>query len=81
MTTAISQQAERSRGVRAIALRAMGPVADLLERQVQRLQVRAVELVQEGAARCDQIGEGHHALTLRRLPITVKVANPHLVAQ
>jgi len=60
LTLAISRQAESSRSVRAIALRAMGPVADLLQRQVQRLQVRAVELVQEGAAdrALDELQEG-----------------------
>jgi tetratricopeptide (TPR) repeat protein len=45
----VSHQAENSRQVRALALREMGPVAQLVERQVHRLQARAVELVQEGA--------------------------------
>lgn len=60
LTTAIARQAENSRSVRAIALRAMGPVADLLERQAGRLQVRAVELVEEGAAdrALDELQEG-----------------------
>jgi len=60
LASAVSRQAETSRGVRAIALRAMGPVADLLERQLQRLQIRAVELVQEGAAdrALDELQEG-----------------------
>jgi tetratricopeptide (TPR) repeat protein len=44
----ISRQAETSRQVRALALREMGPIAELLERQVGRLQVRAVELVEAG---------------------------------
>jgi len=66
LTTAISRQAESSRSVRAIALRAMGPVADLLERQVQRLQVRAVELVEEGAAdrALDELQEGLQLVAL-----------------
>jgi tetratricopeptide (TPR) repeat protein len=60
LTDAISRQAQGSREVRAIALRAMGPIADLLQRQVQRLQIRAVELVQEGAAdrAQDELNEG-----------------------
>lgn len=62
LAEAVSRQAEGSRAVRAIALRAMGPVADLLQRQLQRLQVRAVELVQEGAAdrALDELQEGLH---------------------
>jgi len=58
--TRISQQAESSRGVRAIALRATGPVADVLERQLQRLQVRADERIREGAAdrALDELQEG-----------------------
>jgi tetratricopeptide (TPR) repeat protein len=43
----ISEQAQGQRQVRAIALRATGPVADLMERQLHRLQIRAVELVRE----------------------------------
>jgi tetratricopeptide (TPR) repeat protein len=71
----LSRQAESSREVRAIALRAMGPVADLLERQVQRLQIRAVELVQEGApdrAR-DELDEGMQlvAVLLNEAPTDV----------
>jgi tetratricopeptide (TPR) repeat protein len=60
LTAAISRQAESSRSVRAIALGATGPVAGLLERQVSRLQVRAVELVGEGAAdrALDELQEG-----------------------
>jgi tetratricopeptide (TPR) repeat protein len=66
LTTAVSRQAENSRSVRAIALRATGPVADLLERQLQRLQVRAVELVQEGAAdrALDELREGLQLVAL-----------------
>ena len=60
LTHAVSRQAENSRQVRALALREMGPVAQLIERQVSRLQVRAVELVQEGALdrANDELGEG-----------------------
>ncbi len=47
LTRAVSNQAESSRRVRAIALREMGPVAELVGRQVNRLQARAVELVDE----------------------------------
>ena len=32
------------------------------------------------AGRWGQLGEGHHALTLRRLPTIVKVTNTHLAA-
>ncbi len=46
---AVLREAEDNRQVRALALREMGPVAKLVERQVQRLQARAVELIQEGA--------------------------------
>ena len=62
----IAQQAESSRGVRAIALRATGPVADILERQLQRLQVRADELVREGAAdrALDELQEGLQLVAL-----------------
>jgi tetratricopeptide (TPR) repeat protein len=64
--TRISQQAESSRGVRAIALRATGPVADVLERQLQRLQVRADELIREGAAdrALDELQEGLQLVAL-----------------
>jgi tetratricopeptide (TPR) repeat protein len=57
---AIAQEAGNSREVRAIALREMGPVVQLLERQVGRLQVRAVELVEEGAPdrALDELNEG-----------------------
>lgn len=57
---ALSREAATSREVRAIALREMGPVADLLRRQVGRLQIRAVELVQEGAPdrAVDELKEG-----------------------
>lgn len=43
-----------------MALREMGPVAELLARQVGRLQQRAVELVQEGAPdrALDELREG-----------------------
>lgn len=47
LTRAVSNQAESSRRIRAIALREMGPVAELVGRQVNRLQARAVELVDE----------------------------------
>jgi tetratricopeptide (TPR) repeat protein len=60
LTRSILREAENSRQVRALALREMGPVAKLVERQVGRLQVRAVELVEEGAldrAR-DELEEG-----------------------
>jgi tetratricopeptide (TPR) repeat protein len=75
LTEALSRQAESSQEVRSIALRAMGPVADLLERQVQRLQIRAVELVQEGApdrAR-DELDEGMQlvAVLLNEAPTDV----------
>lgn len=43
----VSNQAENSRQVRAIALREMGAVAELVARQVNRLQARAVELIDE----------------------------------
>lgn len=49
LVQAITRQAESSRQVRALALREMGPIGELLERQVGRLQARAVELVQSGA--------------------------------
>ena len=48
VTALLAREAEDSRQVRALALRAMGPVAKLAERQVSRLQVRAVELIQQG---------------------------------
>jgi tetratricopeptide (TPR) repeat protein len=60
LTNAISRQAKNSRGIRALALREMGPVAQLIERQVYRLVARSVELVQGGAldrAR-DELQEG-----------------------
>ena len=44
----LGREAEDSRQVRALALREMGPVVKLAERQVSRLQVRAVELMQQG---------------------------------
>ena len=49
LTRAIAQQAENSRRIRGLALREMGPVAQLLQDQVHRAQVRAVELVRDGA--------------------------------
>ena len=49
LSHAISQQAENSRRVRGLALREMGPVAQLLQDQIHRAQVRAVELVRERA--------------------------------
>jgi tetratricopeptide (TPR) repeat protein len=60
LVQAISRQAETSRQVRALALREMGPVGELLERQVGRLQVRAVELVEAGALdrAIDELREG-----------------------
>ena len=47
LARAVSHQAENSRRVRAIALREMGPIADIVARQVNRLQGRAVELIDE----------------------------------
>ena len=47
LTRALSRQAENSRQVRALALREMGPVAELIGRQVHRLQIRAVELIDD----------------------------------
>jgi tetratricopeptide (TPR) repeat protein len=66
VVTRIVQQAESSRAVRAIALRATGPVADLLERQLQRLQLRADELIREGAAdrALDELQEGLQLVAL-----------------
>lgn len=60
LTNAISRQAKNSREIRALALREMGPVAQLIERQVHRLAARAVELVQEGALdrAYDELQEG-----------------------
>jgi tetratricopeptide (TPR) repeat protein len=60
LVQAISRQAESSRQVRALALREMGPLGQLLERQVGRLQVRAVELVESGAVdrAVDELREG-----------------------
>lgn len=60
LTNAISRQAEKSRQIRALAIREMGPVAELIERQVHRLQARSVELVQEGALdrALDELREG-----------------------
>lgn len=60
LTQTILREAENSRQVRALALREMGPVAKLVERQVHRLQVRAVELVEEGALdrASDELQEG-----------------------
>ena len=47
VVAAISKRAETNRQVRALALREMGPVAQLVGRQVHRLQIRAVELVED----------------------------------
>jgi tetratricopeptide (TPR) repeat protein len=60
LTLAVSRQAQNSRQIRALALREMGPVAQLVERQVSRLQVRAVELVEQGALdrASDELQEG-----------------------
>ena len=60
LAEAVAARAATSRSVRGLALREMGPVAELVERQVQRLQVRAVELVQEGASdrAVDELREG-----------------------
>jgi len=60
LVDAVSRRAENSRRVRELALREMGPIAELTERQVHRLQVRAVELVQEGALdrAMDELQEG-----------------------
>ena len=57
---AIARQAETSRQVKALALREMGPVGELLARQIGRLQVRAVELVEAGALdrAMDELREG-----------------------
>ena len=60
LVDAVSRRAENSRRVRELALREMGPIEELTERQVHRLQVRAVELVQEGALdrAMDELQEG-----------------------
>ncbi len=60
LAEAVNREAQASREVRAMALREMGPVAELLARQVGRLQQRAVELVQEGAPdrALDELREG-----------------------
>jgi tetratricopeptide (TPR) repeat protein len=60
LTRAIAVQAERSRRVARLALREMGPVEMLIRRQVHRLQVRAVELVQEQATdrAADEVEDG-----------------------
>jgi tetratricopeptide (TPR) repeat protein len=60
LTHAVARQVESSRRVRALALREMGPVGQLIERQVHRLQVRAVELIEEGALdrATDEVQEG-----------------------
>jgi len=51
LTRSIARQAENSRQVRGIAAREMGPVvATLLQDQVNRLQIRAIELLRGGAA-------------------------------
>ena len=47
VVAAISKRAETHRQVRALALREMGPVAQLVSRQAHRLQIRAVELVED----------------------------------
>jgi tetratricopeptide (TPR) repeat protein len=74
---AVAQEAENSREVRTIALREMGPVGQLVERQVGRLQVRAVELVEAGAPdrAVDELNEGLMlvAALLREAPTDVSL--------
>lgn len=45
----ITERAATDRSFRQLTLQEMGPVGDLVERQVGRLQIRAVELLEEGA--------------------------------
>jgi tetratricopeptide (TPR) repeat protein len=56
----IMERAATDRSFRQLTLREMGPVGNLVERQVGRLQLRAVELVQEGAPEraVDELQEG-----------------------
>ena len=56
----IVERAATDRSFRQLTLREMGPVGDLSARQVGRLQLRAVELVQEGAPEraVDELQEG-----------------------
>lgn len=48
LAQAVSARAETSREVRALALSDMGPIGQLLQDQVHRLQIRADELLGEG---------------------------------
>ena len=48
LTKAVLKKAENSREVRGLALSEMGPVMQLLQDQVHRLQIRADELLREG---------------------------------
>ena len=56
----VVELAATDRTFRQLTLREMGPVGDLVERQVGRLQLRAVELLQEGAPEraVDELQEG-----------------------
>jgi len=56
----IMERAATDRSFRQLTLREIGPVGNLVERQVGRLQLRAVELVQEGAPEraVDELQEG-----------------------
>jgi tetratricopeptide (TPR) repeat protein len=56
----IMERAATDRSFRQLTLREMGPVGSLVQRQVGRLQLRAVELVQEGAPEraVDELQEG-----------------------
>jgi tetratricopeptide (TPR) repeat protein len=60
VAAAIRDEAGTNRSVRELAQREMGPVRQLAERQAQRLQIRAVELVQEGSPdrAIDELQEG-----------------------
>ncbi len=60
LAAALNREAGTSREVRAIALREMRHISQLLSRQIARLQIRAVELVQEGAPdrALDELEEG-----------------------
>lgn len=56
----VVEKAAEDRTVRQLTLREMGPVGDLVQRQVGRLQLRAGELVHEGAPEraVDELQEG-----------------------
>jgi hypothetical protein len=58
--------------VRAGGALEAGQVASYCQSQPVSERLRRI------AGRWSQFGEGHHALTLRRLPITVKVTNARL---